>query len=346
MNEGHESFNIALHNVYFDLLQKNNIVTAKMLMAKSSIQFDLKQLEHLLSLHLAGQTTTEIKIFEDVMELFGAGVSSDGLNQIFSSIFKMLISQNVKCNDLVTFIQGQHTVSLNHSDSRLYANYLMAHRYLDEQADPDIFELFDQISKRNIDNAISIGFDKIITDRDATLTPRAIYAAEILSRCVIHFGTPEKIETVIGQIYAKLDNFQFSWQQHLEVTHRLRQLGLFQLLKQHLIRINLPLQTHKLHKSFVSEIIQFLTDVTGDDPLKHLDVLYQLNSEIMDGKHDGIPQSFHPEIIGRILIGEYASHDRSLDKVLYAMKFTYINQPYKIDSFCDYIWHNENRDIR
>jgi len=77
-------------------------------------------------------------------------------------------------------------------------------------------------------------------------------------------------------------------------------------------------------------------------PTENLDKLYELDQAISDGKC-GIPKSFQPEIMDRVLIGEYLKHNRSLPKLLYTIENQLIlhNRQFKVDVFCSYILNDE-----
>ena len=60
----------------------------------------------------------------------------------------------------------------------------------------------------------------------------------------------------------------------------------------------------------------------------------------------GIPKSFQPEIIDRILIGQLLQHEKSVQKLCYIMEnqFYLQNVPFKVDLLCEYITNDHRLD--
>jgi hypothetical protein len=103
----------------------------------------------------------------------------------------------------------------------------------------------------------------------------------------------------------------------------------------------LPPQENNFHKLFIHELCNFLSDLTGKIPEKYLEVLYLINSRINDSV-DGIPQSFQPEVLDRILIGEFCKNKKICEKLILTVE-NQIKQkiPFKIDLLCEYVINDE-----
>ena len=348
MAEKEIDFNTALHFVYFQMLQENNLTAATELMKKFELDLDQKVIDELVLLHMAQHPVTfqsDVQIFRDVLELFDDGTSYN-LQLLFSSIFKLFMDRNVAPKILVDFVEQTETASLVDADRRLYRDYLIKNRHISKEADPDLFELLEHIARRSVEDAIELGTQNFILDISSS-PQRTRYAVQALVNAVLDHGNVAMIDEVINRVYSDLPNFQFAWSSHVKISNRLRRLEKLDLLQKHLMRASLPPQQHRLHKPFILEIGRFLELRTGENPSEHLAALYELDAAITESKN-GIPKSFQPEILDRILIGEYLKHNRSLPKILYTMEnqMALHNRPYKVDVFCEYILEDEGTDIK